>query len=155
MSRTICRVFAAGCALVALGCSSNSGNNSGTSDAFISASVNGVTFTATTGLQAHSGSNALVFSGFDANQTQEILVTVTGVTGTGTYQLTGTSVAEYTTGGLPQWSSGSSGGSGTVTVNSLTATGAKGTFSFVGGAVGGTGATGSKSVSSGTFNVTF
>jgi hypothetical protein len=155
MSRTVGRVFAAGCAAAALGCSSSSSNAGGTSDAFISASVNGVTFTATTGLQAHYGFNALVFSGFDANQTQEILFTVTGVTGTGTYPLGGTSVAEYTTGGLPQWSSGSSGGSGTITINSLTATGAQGTFSFVGGAVGGTGATGSKTVSSGTFNVTF
>ena len=47
------------------------------------------------------------------------------------------------------------GSSGTLTVNTLSATGASGTFSFVSVAVPGTAATGTRNVTDGTFNVTF
>src|SRR5687767_12134198 len=46
-------------------------------------------------------------------------------------------------------------GSGTITINTLTTTSASGTFSFTLAAVPGTGATGTKSITEGTFNVTF
>ncbi len=46
-------------------------------------------------------------------------------------------------------------GSGTVTIVTLSATGATGTFSFTAPPVAGTGATGDKIVSAGAFNVTF
>lgn len=53
------------------------------------------------------------------------------------------------------WNGGVGKGSGSVTVTTFTATGATGTFAFTLVAVPGSGATGTKAVTEGVFNVTF
>jgi hypothetical protein len=47
------------------------------------------------------------------------------------------------------------GSSGTVTLTSFSSTGASGTFSFVAVALAGTGSTGTKTITNGSFSVTF
>lgn len=59
-------------------------------------------------------------------------------------------------GGTAQsWAAGTSGGSGTLPINSINSTGASGTFAFTMVPVPGTGASGTKSVTNGNFSVTF
>lgn len=146
------------------GCSSsNSGDNGGGSGGStpITATVNGSAFVGNTSPIAHYLGNALSFSAFNSDQSQEILITVTNVSGTGTFSFEsalGGSVAEYetsATSSTPQWITGYNGGTGTITVSALTATGASGTFSFTGAASPGTGASGTATVTNGKFNVTF
>ncbi len=53
------------------------------------------------------------------------------------------------------WAASTAGGSGTLTITSITSVGASGTFAFTLVPVPGSGASGTKSVTSGTFSVTF
>ena len=59
--------------------------------------------------------------------------------------------------GVPamSWFASTSGGSGTLTISTITATGATGTFQFTMPPTPGTGASGTRSVTNGTFSVTF
>jgi hypothetical protein len=75
--------------------------------------------------------------------------------GTGTYDLTAGSAAGVIAEGSDAWYAVGLGGSGTITVTSLDAHGAKGTFAFTGGPVPGGGTTGTRTVTQGTFDVTF
>lgn len=78
--------------------------------------------------------------------------------GTGTYTLGPASAANaQILIGNPaaSWQAAVGIGSGTITINSFTSTGASGTFSFSLAAVAGSGASGTKSITEGTFNVTF
>jgi hypothetical protein len=78
--------------------------------------------------------------------------------GTGTYTLgplSGTNAQVYIGNPVAGWQAGVGFGSGTITVNSLTSTAASGTFSFSLVAVAGSGATGTKAITEGVFNVTF
>jgi hypothetical protein len=76
----------------------------------------------------------------------------------GTYSLDSTSVANAQL-AIPtnaaSWVAGPLGGSGSVTLATLTATGATGTFSITFAALKGTTASGNKVVTNGVFNVTF
>jgi len=57
--------------------------------------------------------------------------------------------------GTQTWQTTVAGGSGTLVITTFSATSASGTFSFVAPAIASTGATASKTVTNGTFNVTF
>jgi hypothetical protein len=76
----------------------------------------------------------------------------------GTYSfgvLSGANAQIYVGNPAAGWQAGVGIGSGTITINTFSSTGAMGTFSFTMAAVPGTGATGTKSITDGTFNVTF
>ncbi len=133
------------------------GTNGGGSP--LSATVAGTAYEFSTEAHGSFGANALVIAGYDAGQAHWLGITVTGVTGPGTYSLASSDggVAEFEslTQGSAQWVTGYNGGTGSVTINSVSATGASGTFSFTGAASPGTPATGTISVTNGKFNVTF
>jgi len=59
------------------------------------------------------------------------------------------------TAGNQAWQALGNSGSGTLNITSITATGASGTFSFTLQPVPGTGSSGNRSVTNGSFNVTF
>ena len=91
------------------------------------------------------------------NTTFSFAVTPTA-TGTGTYALGPLSSANaLVLIGNPAagWQAGVGIGSGTITLNTLTSTAASGTFAFNLVAVAGSGATGTKAITEGVFNVTF
>lgn len=73
----------------------------------------------------------------------------------GTVDLTaGSTGAEISEGG-DTWYAVGFGGSGTMTINTLDTNGATGTFSFVAGPVGGSAPDGTRSITNGSFNLTF
>jgi hypothetical protein len=118
----------------------------------VSASINGTSWTSSMIVQGSYTGNALFFGGMDGNQTQ-IFVTVPSITVGGTYDIgAGRPGAGVVTIAGQSWSSNVVGGSGTVIVNTLTSTHAAGTFTFTGIAAVGTSA---KTVTNGTFDVTF
>ena len=142
--------------LAAVACSSdNTGGNNNTNGT-MSASIDGQAWTGNLATAATYQNNILAFAG--TNNSFQINITLTGVTGTGTItlgsgQLSIATVATVST--SPQtWLTSATGGTGSVVITSLSSTGASGTFSFTGVAAGG-GATGTKAVTSGQFNVTF
>jgi hypothetical protein len=97
-----------------------------------------------------------VFAGTDGNVTMAVAVGF--IAGPGTFQIgpvgqpTNALITEASGHG---WHAQSTIGSGSVTIASITATTAKGTFSFTAPAVDGTGATGTKVVTEGTFDLKF
>lgn len=118
--------------------------------------VDGTLVTATS-VTAGLSSGILAIGGGDASRTLSFALTPTS-TGTGTYSIAPLSAANaMILIGNPAagWQAGVSIGSGTITINSLTSTGASGTFSFGLVAVSGTGATGTRTITEGVFNVTF
>ncbi len=154
------RTIASCCLLggLLLGCGSST-SPSGGGNAPITATVNGSAFVGNTDGIATLAAGVLNMSAFDAGKGREILITL-HVNGTGDYSLASasTGIAEYetmTTTSAPQWETGFNGGTGTITVSTLTASGASGTFSFTGQAIPGTGATGTATVTNGKFNVAF
>ncbi len=154
--RTIASFCLLGGLLVGCGTTSNS---TGGDNAPITATVNGSAFVGNTDGIATLVAGVLNISAFDADKGREILITL-HVNGAGDYSLASasTGIAEYetmTTTSAPQWETGFNGGTGTITVSTLTASGASGTFSFTGQALPGTGATGTVTVTDGKFNVTF
>lgn len=127
------------------------------------------TFTATVNGAAYSGAgtgaaslagNVLGFGGsfVASNITRTITFVVNGVDGPGTYSVAdpaaGTAVyAEVDGTGSRQWTSIVEGGSGSVVVTQMSGGRLKGTFTFTGAAVTATGATGTRTVTSGTFDI--
>ncbi|NNF28191.1 MAG: hypothetical protein HKO53_13885 [Gemmatimonadetes bacterium] len=73
----------------------------------------------------------------------------------GTIDLTSGSVGAEISEGGDIWYAVGSGGSGTLNLNSLDENGASGTFSFVAGPVGGSAPDGTRSITNGSFNLTF
>ncbi len=154
--RTIASFCLLGGLLAACGTTSTS---TGGGNAPITATVNGSAFVGNTDGIATLVAGVLNISAFDAGKGREILITL-HVSGTGDYSLASasTGIAEYetmTTTSAPQWETGYNGGTGTITVSTLTASGASGTFNFTGQAIPGTGATGTAAVTNGKFNVSF
>ena len=130
----------------------------GQSSSSMSFRVDGSLITATS-VTAGLSSGILSISGGDTsrNTTLSFALTPTA-TGTGTYALGPLSAANaMILIGTPAagWQAAVGIGSGTITINSLTSTTASGTFSFVLAAVGGSGATGTRTIAEGVFNVTF
>lgn len=78
-----------------------------------------------------------------------------GTTTVGPISPTNATLTIPTSSSSPGWAANTAGGSGTLTVTTYSAAGASGTFSFTLIPIPGTGATGNKVVTAGTFNVTF
>jgi hypothetical protein len=152
---------------VAVGCGSTTPTptivqscGGGSSSGSMSASVNGSSFVATClvsvsivgGILAFGGTN---ISSSNAANYQDISMAIVA-TAPGTYQVTASSSnnAKLSIGGSQQWVAGVlQGGSGTVVIDTLTATGTSGTFSF--NLVAGPGGSGTKTITNGKFNLTF
>jgi hypothetical protein len=122
----------------------------------ISARVDGSAWTSTvTAAQYSNGS--LIISGADTSSPTRAFGLGVTAGAPGTYQATLPSPAASAswTVGSATWQASLVGGSGSVTITSLTSTGASGTFSFSLVPIPGTSASGNKTVTDGTFNVTF
>lgn len=129
----------------------NTGPNENSS---VAASIDGTAWTAATVQSTYAG-NVLAVGGLDAGQTQ-VLITIPSVTTTGTFDIgAGQPGVAVVTANGQTWSSTLVGGTGSVTVTTLTATHAAGTFTFVATALTTSGATGNKTVTTGSFDVTF
>ncbi|RMD96782.1 MAG: hypothetical protein D6812_16455 [Deltaproteobacteria bacterium] len=120
--------------------SAGSGNGNGEANVasgLFSALVSGNSFDATgdnDSIQGTYDSNLLAVSGFDFEygpQGATIMLAVNGVTGPGTYTIEAfTSIPLQFTEGTTVYSTAMPGSSGTITVSSVSETGAKGTFEF-------------------------
>jgi hypothetical protein len=120
--------------------------------------VDGVSESATS-VTASLTNGILAIGGTDSTRATTLSFALTPTAaGTGTYLLGPLSAANaQVLIGSPAagWQGAVGIGSGTITVNSLTSTAASGTFSFSLVAVGGSGATGTKLITEGAFNVSF
>lgn len=123
----------------------------------MSAKVNGDDWNATLAVQAAYANGILALSGVDGDNVT--IAMATGATQPGSYAIGATSGtnASYTmTGGQAlAWQAVSTLGSGSIEIETLTATSASGTFHFELPAVTSSGATGTKSITSGKFDVKF
>jgi hypothetical protein len=142
-----------GCGGSSTGPNSNAGTNSCSTP--LSATVNGAAWCSP--LPQVTAQHSIVsFAGFDAGITSSIAMAF-AATVPGTYSLAfgnGTGgFATYVKGGQG-WTSGQAGGTGSVTVTTLTANHIVGTFVFDAVASNG-GATGTVHVTNGQFNITF
>jgi len=137
--------------------SSSSGCGAGSvNKGTLTATINGVSFTATC-VTASFISPGLAIGATDGTQSVGVGAISTGPAtlnmnnggANGLVNLLPTSGASWTA------NAGTVGSSGTLTLTRLDSTGAAGTFSFTAIATAGTGATGTKVVTAGTFSVTF
>jgi hypothetical protein len=122
----------------------------------ISARIDGVQWSSIV-TAAQYTNTGLIISGADNSNPPHALGLGVAAVAPGTYQITlpnPTANASWTV-GPSTWQASLIGGSGTVTITSLTSTGAAGTFSFTMVAVPNTAASGSKAITDGVFNVTF
>lgn len=140
-------LFVAGAA----GCSGDSNGPSVTGS--VTANINTTPFTASTAVQATYAANVLAVGG-TGNGTQ-ILITIPNVTTTGQFNIgLGQAGVAVVTVGTDSWTTSLTGGTGSVTLTTLTSSHAVGDFFFTAQA-GSAGATGTKDVASGHFDVTF
>jgi hypothetical protein len=126
------------------------------SNGSMSATINGTAWSATTVTQASRAGNVLAIGG--NNPSWQVLLTIPNVTAPGTYTVAasgGTMQLVQANAGGAAWTASILGGQGTVTVTTLSAERAVGTFSFTGNATAGTPAGGTRNVTAGQFDVRF
>lgn len=121
----------------------------------VTATVGGTDFKSTLSVTASRPSNVLTIVGVGANGRQ-ISIVVNGATATGAVAVGAgsTSYVQYSE-TSQQWLSNLAGGTGTVTLTTLSSTHATGTFSVTGAALTSSGASGTKAVTSGSFDVSY
>jgi hypothetical protein len=128
------------------------------------ATIDGVSWTAVTVSAAKGGAIPAAPAGFlsiggtNSFSGQYVEIAVAVPAAVGTYDVsssTGANTGLQIPNASSSWSAGPLGGNGTVTLTTLTATGATGTFSFTAVPLRGTNATGDKVVTNGVFDVTF
>jgi hypothetical protein len=122
----------------------------------MSARIDGSNWSATAALSAVYSGGLLTAAGLDASL-RTIGFSV-GATAPGTFVvgLTGTAAGTLTEGsGGPTWQAVANLGEGTITITSISQTAAAGTFSFTLVATAGSGATGTRTVTNGSFNLRF
>jgi hypothetical protein len=143
--------------LLVIGCGGDGGTGPDGDDNTMTASVAGAAWNGSLAVQASRAGN--VFSVSGTNGTYQIQLTVPNVTATGTYNFgpgnAGIAQVVQVTAGFAAWTSALVGGTGTLTIATLTAEGATGTFTFNGIASPGTPATGTRAVTNGSFEVSF
>ncbi len=142
----------AGAAWLGCGGGDNTGPNNQTGDHTMSASVDGSSWSALNAAAARNNG----FVGVGASASDLSTISFAFPDHTGTFQVGGQdgTNASFISGGKSWTAAFGTGGSGTITVTTLTATRVSGTFSFVAPALSG-GATGSKTVTNGSFDVEF
>jgi hypothetical protein len=146
------RLLLAGSAATVLACSDNGAGPNG--NGTITAKIDGVSWNASAEVQATYIAYVLAIGGLDS-QARTVVLSIPSVMGTGTFALTAGQPAFATvTFGAQTWSSALTGGTGSVTISTLTGSHAIGTFNFTAPANTG-GATGTKVVTSGTFDVRY
>jgi hypothetical protein len=135
-------------ALLVAACGTEENNNGG-----VSASIDGTPFTALIAFGTYTG-NVLTIGGLSGSTS--INLTVPNVTTTGTLSLASgqAGIAEVDV-NAQNWSTSVTGGTGSITVTSISSTQASGTFTFSAPATVGSGATGTKVVTNGVFTVAF
>lgn len=142
--------------LLAAGCGGDSGTNAG-NESTMTATVAGTAWSGTLAVQGTHAGNVLAISG--TNGTYQLQLTIPGVVATGTFNFgpgnPGIAQLVQVTTGTPAWTSSLVGGAGSITVTTLTANRAAGTFTFTGAASPGTAATGTRAVTNGAFDVRF
>lgn len=120
----------------------------------MSARIDGSAFNASVAIVATYSSGILAIAGTDGQG--RTIGLGSQVTAPGTYTVSAANPTNFSvTTGSAGWQAAINLGSGTLTVTSISATGAKGTFQFTAGPLAGTGATGNKVVTEGAFDVTF
>lgn len=152
--RTLPTLALALSATLAAACGSSDATGPGdTGDAFMSATIDGVDWSATIGFTASYNGGILAFAGSDPSQ-RTLGIGLIPVNGPGSYPI-GTSQptnAVYSEGGTTSWNADAFMGSGVVTVTSISEAGASGTFSFT---VESDADGSSKVITNGKFDVTF
>ena len=126
----------------------------------MSAIINGVPWTASCVGAPTRTATVLGFAGLQSDPSPSTVVGVllsgTSIGAVGTFASEGTVGISMSNGLSAYWDDPASGGvPGILTLTTLTAAGATGTFSFSAPSVPGTGATGTKIVTNGVFNITF
>jgi hypothetical protein len=142
------------CAIVAVGCGDDATTNA-TGNAGMSAKVDGNAWSPGT-ITAHNASGTLVIGGTEISgaNNRQINISVPGATAGNSYQIGGTIglTFNYIEGSMASVNIFSA-TSGTVTISEFSSSGAKGSFSVT--AAGTNGATGTRTINEGSFNVTF
>jgi hypothetical protein len=117
---------------------SSAGSGSTLSPGMMTATVDGVPFSGTITVAAIAAGNSLVVSGTSGLGTNSMLtIAVSAPAQIGTYavgpigQLVGTLTAHTAVSATDGWLAAGPSGSGSLTISTLTSTGATGTFSFV------------------------
>jgi hypothetical protein len=157
--RRYSRFLLASGTVLAMACSSSTGPKGGGS-ADLSATINGSSWLGTVDATATrivaGGSTIISVGGSNAGGGTTLGMAFSGA-GPGTYQIGG--AGDATNGviyeGSQQWAANVSGGTGSITVTSISSTAVSGTFQFTAVPVSGTGATGTLLVESGQFNLSF
>jgi hypothetical protein len=124
----------------------------------MSGSIAGSSFSANSAIAAIYIPGAPAIISIAGGDTQgRLLGFALALSSTGTFNINDSSGAIFLVQvGTQQWQADAfSGGSGTVTFTTFTASHSVGSFSFTGNPVAGTGATGTKAVTGGAFNVTY
>lgn len=139
--------------ILAAGCSSDDGPTDpggSSSGGAMSARIDGANWTAQSVTASYLG-GVLSVSGTDGTSTINLSAAVQA---TGPQDLAAGSANGNVVIGSSTWYAVGQGGSGTMTVTSLSASGAAGTFAFTGGPLPG-GATGTRTITEGTFSVQY
>jgi hypothetical protein len=152
------RVATAMLVATAAGCGGDNTGPNGQNNGDMTAKIDGASFTSVATEAQRNVTNAgtiIAISGADAHGTGLGFGFVDA--GVGTYPIGGLTPTNATVldGTGKVWTAGATGGSGTLTVTALDATHVAGTFAYSAVASAGSGATGTKAVTQGVFDVTF
>lgn len=139
------------------GGSTGGGGSTGVNRGTITAVIDGVPFT---GIATAATNQSGIFATASANAANTIsfgfgALAAPGTTAIGATSPTNAQLVVVSGNPTQSWSAGTSGGAGTLAITSISATGASGTFAFTMVPSAGSTATGSRSITSGTFSVTF
>jgi len=156
--RTLMRVATPLLVVAAIGCGGDNTGPNGQTNGDMTAKIDGASFTSVTTLAQRNVTNAgtiIAVSGADSHGLG--LGFAFQDAGVGTYQIGGLTPTNATVldGTGKVWMASAIGGSGTLTVTALDATHVAGTFAYSAVASAQSGATGTKAVTQGVFDVNF
>ena len=144
------------CSTIAACGDSGTNDGGGDDENTVTASIDGVAFSGTVSVQSSYSGGVLTIGAVGANQRQ-INIVIPNATTTGNYDLGAgrPGVVTVTFGIQSAWTTGLTGGTGTVALTAISASGARGTFSLTAVPAAGTGTVGNKVVTNGAFDVKF
>jgi len=141
-------------AAMVVGCSSDDPVSPRLANGSLTARIDGSSFIATVAIAATYSGGIFAIAGTDAQG--RTIGLGSQVLGPGTFTVGAASPTNFSVStGAASWQAAVTVGSGTLTVTSISAVGAEGTFQFTAGPLAGTGATANKVVTQGVFDVTF